>query len=167
MLVILRALPDDVARRVVAADDEDASVVVADDTGAPDGGGGAPHHLLVVAAHLPLCTPVGVVVVVLLLAQPRPHDVRRRPVAAGGAPEDVLAVRPAGVHQRAVALALRRVAPTKTGKRSRLRAPRFAGPRSPVASSAPPRMARRRGRRPPGPGISMLASTPLEIEDLS
>jgi hypothetical protein len=110
MLVLVRALPDDVARRVVAADDKDAGAVVADDAVAPDGGGGAPHDLRVVAAHLPLRARVGVVVVVLLLAQPRPHGVCRRPVAAGGAPEDVLAVRPAGVHERAVALALRRVA---------------------------------------------------------
>jgi hypothetical protein len=72
----------------VAADDEDAGVVVADDTGAPDGGGVAPHHLRVVPAHLPLRVRVGVVVVVLLLVDPRPHGVRRRPVAAGGAPED-------------------------------------------------------------------------------
>jgi hypothetical protein len=64
--------------------------------------------LCVVAAHLSLRARVGVVVVVLLLAQPRPHGVRRRPVAAGGA--HVLALRPARVHQRAVALALRRVA---------------------------------------------------------
>jgi hypothetical protein len=66
--------------------------------------------LCVVAAHLSLRARLGVVVVVLLLAQPRPHGVRHRPVAAGGAPEDVLAIRPARVHQRAVALALRRVA---------------------------------------------------------
>jgi hypothetical protein len=78
MLVLVRALPDDVARRVVAADDKDAGVVVADNAGAPDGGGGTPHDLRVVAAHLPLRARVGVVVVVLLLAQPRPHGVRRR-----------------------------------------------------------------------------------------
>jgi hypothetical protein len=50
-----------------------------------------------VPAHLPVSAAVGVVVVVLLLGDPRPHGVGRRPVGAGGAPEDVLAVGPAGV----------------------------------------------------------------------
>jgi hypothetical protein len=107
---LVGALADDVARRVVAADDEDAGVVVADDAGTADGGGVAPHHLRVVAAHLPLRAAVGVVVVVLLLGHPGAHGVGRRPVGAGGAPEEVLAVGPAGVDQLAVALALRRVA---------------------------------------------------------
>ena len=114
---LVRALADDVARRVVVAGDEDAGVVVADGAGAADAGGVAPHHLRVVPTHLPVRAAVGVVVVVLLLGDPGADGVGRRPVGAGGAPEDVLAVGPAGVDQLAVALPLRRVALRVRGHR--------------------------------------------------
>jgi len=100
---LVRALADDVARRVVVAGDEDAGVVVADDAGAADAGGVAPHHLRVVPTHLPVRAAVGVVVVVLLLGDPGADGVGRRPVGAGGAPEDVLPIGPAGVLETAVA----------------------------------------------------------------
>ena len=96
-------LSHDVAAGLVVADDEDAAVVAADDAGAADPGGGAPHHLRVVAAHLAGGAAVGGVVVPLLLVHPRPHRVRRLPVGAGGAPEDVLPIGPAGVLETAVA----------------------------------------------------------------
>ena len=100
----------DVAAGLVVADDEDAAVVAADDARAADASAGAPHHLRVVAAHLAGGAAVGGVAVPLLLVHPRPHRVRRLPVGAGGAPEDVLPIRPAGVLQAAVAGPLRGVA---------------------------------------------------------
>ena len=106
---LVRALAVEVPRRVVAADGEDAGVVAALDGGAADGGGAAPHHLRVRVAPLPCCAGVTVVVVVLLLGHPQTHDVGGRIVAAGGAPEEVLAVGPAGERQVAVVLPRRRV----------------------------------------------------------
>ncbi|URD97162.1 hypothetical protein MUK42_29014 [Musa troglodytarum] len=99
-VILVRALPRIVARRFVVADDEDGAAVAAH-TAAADGRGRTPHYLGVVAAHLVRGARVAVVVVVLLLGDPGVDGVRRRVVAAG-APEDVLAVRPAGVHELAV-----------------------------------------------------------------
>jgi hypothetical protein len=104
-----RALAVDVARGVVAADDEDAAVVGADDARAADAGGPAPHHLRVVAAHLAGVAGVAAQVVVPLLVHPRPQRVGGAPRPPRRAPEDVLAERPARVHQPAVPGALRRV----------------------------------------------------------
>lgn len=110
-----RPLTSDVARRIVAADDEDASVRGADDTRAADARRPAPHHLCVVPDHRAGVAGVAVPVVVPLLVHPRVHRVRRAPRPPGRAPEDVLAERPTGVHQRAVAGALRGVVPSVLG----------------------------------------------------
>jgi len=152
LLRLVWALADVVARRVVAADDEDAGVVVADDAGAADGRGVTPHHLRVVPAHLAVRAAVGVVVVVLLLGNPRRHGVGRRPVGAGGAPEDVLAVGTAGVDQLAVALPLRRVALRVRGHRvvPRHRADADVGARRVVRVHVVLRRVLRRARRDDG-----------------
>jgi hypothetical protein len=107
---LVRTLAVEVARRVVAADGEDAAFVAADDGSAADAGGTAPHHLRVGAALLSCSAGVTGVVVVLLLGHPQPHDVGGRPVGAGGAPEEVLAVGPVGELELAVVLARLRVA---------------------------------------------------------
>ncbi|XBI36800.1 hypothetical protein VPH35_122256 [Triticum aestivum] len=96
-----RALAVEVARGVVVAGDEDAPVPGADHARAADAGRLAPHHLRVVPAHLAGVAGIGVEVVVPLLVHPRLHGVRGRP-RLPGAPEDVLAERPAGVLQPAV-----------------------------------------------------------------
>ncbi|CAL9767056.1 unnamed protein product [Musa acuminata subsp. burmannicoides] len=103
-VVSVRALPHDVARRVVVADDEDGAAVALHPSTA-DGRRVPPHHLRVVAADLAVSARVAVVVVVLLLVDPAVDGVGCGEVGAG-APEEVLPVRPAGVHELAVADAL-------------------------------------------------------------
>ncbi|CAL9080274.1 unnamed protein product [Musa textilis] len=103
-VVSVRAHPHDVARWVVVADDEDGAAVAPHPSTA-DGRRVPPHHLRVVAADLAVSARVAVVVVVLLLADPAVDGVGCGEVGAG-APEEVLPVRPAGVHELAVADAL-------------------------------------------------------------
>ena len=148
---LVRALSLEVARRVVVAGDEDAAVV-ADDAGAADGGGVTPHHLRVVAARLVRRRRAGVAVVVvpLLLRHPQADGVRRRPVSAGAAHEDVLAVAAAaGVLERAVAGALGRVALRERGHVvvPRHRADADVGPRRVVQVHKVLRRVLRRARR--------------------
>ena len=105
----VRAHADVVARRVVVAGDEGAPAVVAGDHGAADPAGVAPHDLRVVAAHAAVAA-VAPVVVAGALREPGAHGLRRRPPGAA-APEEVLAVGPRRVHQRAVAAPGLRVPP--------------------------------------------------------
>ncbi|CAL9066809.1 unnamed protein product [Musa banksii] len=104
MVISVRALPHDVARWVVVADDKDAAVVALHPSTA-DGRRVLPHHLRVVAADLAVSARVAVVVVVLLLVDPAVDGVDSGEFRAA-APEEVLPVRPAGVHELAVADAL-------------------------------------------------------------
>ncbi|XBI36801.1 hypothetical protein VPH35_122257 [Triticum aestivum] len=109
-----RALAVEVARGVVVAGDEDAPVPGADHARAADAGRLAPHHLRVVPAHLAGVAGVAVKMVVLLLVHPQLHRVGGRP-RLPGTPEDVLAERPAGVLEPAIAGALRRPVLRKPG----------------------------------------------------
>jgi hypothetical protein len=99
--VSVRAQADVVARRVVVAGDEGAPAAVASDHGASDASGAPPHDLGVVAAHGAAVAAVGPVVVAGALGEPGGDGLRGRPAGAA-APEEVLAVGPRRVHQRAV-----------------------------------------------------------------
>ncbi|CAL9080270.1 unnamed protein product [Musa textilis] len=103
-VVSVRALPHDVASWVVVADDEDGTAVALHPNTA-DGRRIPPHHLRVVAADLAVSARVAVVIVVLLLADPAVDSVGCGKVGAG-APEEVLPVRPAGMHELEVTDAL-------------------------------------------------------------
>uniref|UniRef100_A0A5K1G3U2 Uncharacterized protein n=1 Tax=Nymphaea colorata TaxID=210225 RepID=A0A5K1G3U2_9MAGN len=98
------AFPQPVAWRIVAADDED-SAAVAFRARAPEPLGVPPHHLRVVAAHLVRPASVGRRIVELVLRQPHVDGVHRPPVVPAPG-EQVLAVGPKRVLQRAVAAAV-------------------------------------------------------------
>ncbi|CAL9053047.1 unnamed protein product [Musa banksii] len=104
-LLLIRALTHKVARRAIVADDKYAPAAFAQCPSAADGRSVLPHDLRVVSAYLAVGAGVVFVVVVLLLLDPEVDGVGQGEGAAA-APEDVLPVRPAGVHELAIGDAL-------------------------------------------------------------